>query len=87
MFLSLFRKKVEKAEEAVPEKAPEIPKDTMEVRDTIYGKQCFLQSAVLFICDLLDVIRTIKDPEKPNTLEDLSVVYEEGITVRCFCFV
>lgn len=29
----------------------------------------------------LDVIRTIKDPEKPNTLEDLNVVYEDGISV------
>ncbi|KAJ8931599.1 hypothetical protein NQ314_015461, partial [Rhamnusium bicolor] len=28
-----------------------------------------------------DLIRTIKDPEKPNTLEELSVVYEEGIKV------
>ncbi|KAI0215025.1 MIP18 family protein galla-1 [Lamellibrachia satsuma] len=28
-----------------------------------------------------DVIRTIRDPEKPDTLEDLNVVYEEGISV------
>ncbi|XP_065334444.1 cytosolic iron-sulfur assembly component 2A [Cloeon dipterum] len=26
-------------------------------------------------------IRTIKDPEKPSTLEDLNVVYEEGVHV------
>lgn len=27
------------------------------------------------------MIRTIKDPEKPATLEELSVVYEEGIKI------
>ncbi|XP_057654604.1 MIP18 family protein galla-1 [Diorhabda carinulata] len=31
---------------------------------------------------IYDLIRTIKDPEKPNTLEQLEVVYEEGITVK-----
>lgn len=30
---------------------------------------------------IYDVIRTIKDPEKPNTLEQLEVVYEDGIMV------
>ncbi|XP_045483095.1 MIP18 family protein galla-1 [Harmonia axyridis] len=29
-----------------------------------------------------DLIRTIRDPEKPQTLEDLNVVYEEGIEVK-----
>jgi hypothetical protein len=29
-----------------------------------------------------ETIRTIKDPEKPSTLEDLNVVYEEGIEVN-----
>ncbi|KAF5270234.1 hypothetical protein FQA39_LY08448 [Lamprigera yunnana] len=29
-----------------------------------------------------DFIRTIKDPEKPNTLEELNVVYEEGVFVE-----
>lgn len=28
-----------------------------------------------------DLIRTIKDPEKPATLEDLNVVYENGVEV------
>lgn len=28
-----------------------------------------------------DLIKTIKDPEKPVTLEDLLVVYEEGVKV------
>ncbi|CAH0550338.1 unnamed protein product [Brassicogethes aeneus] len=29
-----------------------------------------------------DLIRTIKDPEKPNTLEELNVVYEDGVEVK-----
>lgn len=28
------------------------------------------------------MLRTIRDPEKPSTLEDLKVVYEEGIFVQ-----
>ncbi|XP_001654239.2 MIP18 family protein CG30152 [Aedes aegypti] len=31
---------------------------------------------------IYDFLRTIRDPEKPNTLEDLKVVYEEGIFVQ-----
>ncbi|KFB51615.1 AGAP007363-PA-like protein [Anopheles sinensis] len=31
---------------------------------------------------IYDFLRTIRDPEKPNTLEDLGVVYEEGIFVK-----
>ncbi|XP_050421972.1 MIP18 family protein galla-1 [Adelges cooleyi] len=30
---------------------------------------------------IYDLIRTIKDPEKPATLEDLNVIYEDGIKV------
>lgn len=30
---------------------------------------------------IYDLIRTIKDPEKPATLEDLNVVYENGVKV------
>jgi hypothetical protein len=33
-----------------------------------------------------DLIRTIKDPEKPNTLEELNVVYEEGVEVIWYIF-
>ena len=32
---------------------------------------------------LLDIIRTIQDPEKPMTLEDLEVVNEDLISVTC----
>lgn len=28
---------------------------------------------------LTDIIKDIQDPEKPNTLEDLKVVFEEGV--------
>uniref|UniRef100_A0A182JFP5 MIP18 family-like domain-containing protein n=1 Tax=Anopheles atroparvus TaxID=41427 RepID=A0A182JFP5_ANOAO len=31
---------------------------------------------------IYDFLRTIRDPEKPNTLEDLRVVYEDGIFVQ-----
>ena len=34
------------------------------------------------ICALLDLIRDIRDPEKPETLEQLNVVYESGVTVE-----
>lgn len=28
------------------------------------------------------MLRTIRDPEKPSTLEDLKVVYEDGIIIQ-----
>ncbi|CAB0035741.1 unnamed protein product [Trichogramma brassicae] len=31
---------------------------------------------------IFDILRTIKDPEKPQTLEQLDVVYEEGIEIK-----
>uniref|UniRef100_H2YED1 Cytosolic iron-sulfur assembly component 2A n=1 Tax=Ciona savignyi TaxID=51511 RepID=H2YED1_CIOSA len=31
---------------------------------------------------IYDIIRSIKDPEKPGTLEDLNVVFEEGVSVH-----
>ncbi|XP_037908518.1 MIP18 family protein galla-1 isoform X2 [Hermetia illucens] len=31
---------------------------------------------------IYDALRTIRDPEKPHTLEDLNVVYEDGIFVQ-----
>ncbi|XP_002733215.1 MIP18 family protein galla-1-like isoform X2 [Saccoglossus kowalevskii] len=32
--------------------------------------------------EIYDIIRTIRDPEKPQTLEDLDVVYEDGVLVN-----
>ncbi|XP_050295220.1 MIP18 family protein galla-1 [Anthonomus grandis grandis] len=29
-----------------------------------------------------DLLRNIKDPEKPNTLEELNVIYEDGIFIK-----
>lgn len=45
---------------------------------------------IRYLCSILqitvkffpDLIKNIKDPEKPNTLEELNVVYEDGISVR-----
>lgn len=31
-----------------------------------------------------DLLRTIRDPEKPNTLEDLQVITEESVQVQPF---
>ncbi|XP_067004589.1 MIP18 family protein galla-1 isoform X2 [Anabrus simplex] len=31
---------------------------------------------------IYDLIRTIRDPEKPATLEDLNVVYDEGVFIK-----
>lgn len=44
----------------------------------------FLIAPIIFT-GISDLIRTIKDPEKPNTLEELNVVYEEGIEVKINC--
>uniref|UniRef100_A0A8D8VE09 MIP18 family protein CG30152 n=1 Tax=Cacopsylla melanoneura TaxID=428564 RepID=A0A8D8VE09_9HEMI len=33
---------------------------------------------------IYDCIKTIKDPEKPATLEDLKVVYEDGVQIEHF---
>lgn len=34
------------------------------------------------IYNFVDILRSIRDPEKPSTLEDLHVVYEEGIFIQ-----
>lgn len=44
------------------------------------GLKCFVFSSD-FSCVVVDFLRTIRDPEKPSTLEDLKVVYEDGISV------
>ncbi|CAG9765783.1 unnamed protein product [Ceutorhynchus assimilis] len=30
----------------------------------------------------MNLLRNIKDPEKPNTLEELNVIYEEGVFIK-----
>jgi hypothetical protein len=32
---------------------------------------------------LLDIIKTIRDPEEPGTLEELQMVNEDFVEVRC----
>lgn len=83
MFLSLFRKKTENTKPIENVNVVETSKDILEVKDTIYGKNIKVLTQVGYVnlWNLLDLIRTIKDPEKPNTLEDLNVVYEDGIQV------
>lgn len=59
----------------------------------IYGKPftvsvlCAVNSNAVALSSLthlrfVDILRTIRDPEKPSTLEDLLVVYEEGIFIQ-----
>lgn len=59
-----------------------------DLKETIYG-ECAVWSALIiarnfnhFYHRRADILRTIRDPEKPSTLEDLNVVYEEGIFVQ-----
>ena len=68
MFISLFRKKSELKLENNQVQTPQIK--------PIYNDNNELRDSVF------DFIRTIKDPEKPNTLEELNVVYEEGVIVQ-----
>lgn len=85
MFLSLFRKKSEKDNLEKSEIAKDALRDSTELKDTIYGKTIIQLFRLTFLTDLfLDLIRTIKDPEKPNTLEELNVVYEDGIMVTTY---
>ncbi|CAH1164234.1 unnamed protein product [Phaedon cochleariae] len=65
MFLSFFRKKT--TEKGSPEKS----------RNTANS----LKDKTELKDTIYDLIRTIKDPEKPNTLEELEVVYEDGVMV------
>lgn len=54
-----------------------------DFKNTIYGEVFSVFSHQnLNNRNFLDFLRTIKDPEKPSTLEDLKVVYEEGIFVQ-----
>jgi len=48
---------------------------------TLFDIYIILLIGFKIIFQQTDIIRTIKDPEKPATLEDLSVVYENGVEV------
>lgn len=67
--------------------------DDVELKETIYGKWKFLLKRYCVI-DInfdepffSDIIKTIKDPEKPATLEELNVIQEDDIYVgtRLYC--
>ena len=73
---SFFRKK---QTESPKKEVKEVSQDDNELKYTIYGN--WESEVSLDWLVVSDVIRTIKDPEKPNTLEELNVVYEEGVEV------
>ncbi|XP_054278099.1 MIP18 family protein galla-1 [Macrosteles quadrilineatus] len=50
-------------------------RDSLDMANNNDGENEQLQDSIF------DCIRTIKDPEKPATLEDLDVVYESGVKV------
>jgi hypothetical protein len=54
-------------------------------------KQIYIVKRLLSVnkhsLNVSDYIRNIRDPEKPATLEDLSVVYEDGVMVSDDIFV
>lgn len=81
MLLSFFRKKLGSEILAKREVENNSVVDIAELKDTIYGNvnEVFQLKLIMIF---LDIIKTIKDPEKPNTLEELNVVYEDGISVR-----
>lgn len=85
---SFFRKKstevAKTPEESKPPKEHNMFNTADDLKYTVYGS--FSNITLLFCFDaglfcVSDFIRTIKDPEKPNTLEELNVVYEDGIFV------
>ncbi|XP_011314618.1 MIP18 family protein CG30152 [Fopius arisanus] len=45
------------------------------------NQNCFIEDANELKENVYDLLRTIKDPEKPQTLEDLEVVYEDCVSV------
>jgi len=87
--LSFFRKK---SLEGTNQSTDQMVSDTSSTSNSVCDIQ-FKDSNAL-VCELgynnltelketiYDMLRTIRDPEKPSTLEDLNVVYEEGIFVQ-----
>lgn len=56
-----------------------------DLQETVYGKlmiNCIsLKDTYISFVMISDCLKTIRDPEKPATLEDLSVIYENGIFI------
>ena len=62
--------------------------NSTELKETIYG-WCLVgiyrltgSEKLIVAYSISDILRTIRDPEKPSTLEDLNVVYEEGVFIQ-----
>lgn len=57
----------------------EITFDVTNAKSNLLDKKFALYEWYSF--NVSEYIRNIRDPEKPATLEDLSVVYEDGVMV------
>ncbi len=53
--------------------------DAENLRLEVYGM--YMQYSIKLFW--LDIIRTIRDPEKPHTLEELDVINEDSVEVTC----
>jgi metal-sulfur cluster biosynthetic enzyme len=72
LFKSVAEADIEKSvAETKEESKTEIAKDALEVDDIDIWKG-----------SIFDIVRSIRDPEKPNTLEELNVVREELVEVH-----
>ncbi|XP_053689896.1 MIP18 family protein galla-1 [Sabethes cyaneus] len=77
--LSFFRKKADDVSEASSSRTESLNR---EVAQSPSLSQLGYRDANDLKETIYDFLRTIRDPEKPNTLEDLKVVYEDGIFVQ-----
>ncbi|KXJ84484.1 hypothetical protein RP20_CCG004830 [Aedes albopictus] len=83
--LSFFRRKTSEDLSVSPSSSSSsavVPSPKKEVTPSPTLSQLGYRSADDLRETIYDFLRTIRDPEKPNTLEDLKVVYEEGIFVQ-----
>nr|XP_019560424.2 MIP18 family protein galla-1 [Aedes albopictus] len=81
--LSFFRRKTSEDLSVSPSSSSAVaPSPKKEVTPSPTLSQLGYRSADDLRETIYDFLRTIRDPEKPNTLEDLKVVYEEGIFVQ-----
>ncbi|EAT37962.1 AAEL010112-PA [Aedes aegypti] len=80
--LSFFRRKTSEDLSASTPSSSSASTPKKEVSPSPTLSQLGYRSADDLRETIYDFLRTIRDPEKPNTLEDLKVVYEEGIFVQ-----
>ncbi|XP_066591407.1 MIP18 family protein galla-1 [Prorops nasuta] len=58
-----------------------LPDKAMETTESTAKNQKLTQNDTLLKESVYDLLRTIKDPEKPQTLEQLDVVYEDCVNI------